>query len=61
MSETDLPDDSERTTAVAEPVHTEPTTEHHEPPRGTMVIVGLFLLLMIFMFGWAYLILIVRG
>lgn len=60
MSETNLPDDSERTTTVAEPVHTDPTTEHEEP-RGTMVIVGLFLLLMIFMFGWAYMLLIVRG
>ncbi len=61
MSETDLPDDSERTTAVAEPVNTEPTTEHHEPPRGTMLIVLLFLAIMIFMFGCAYVILIVRG
>ncbi len=61
MSETHVPDDSERTTAVAESVDTEPEIEHEEAPRGTMVIVGLFLLMMIFMFGWAYVILIVRG
>lgn len=61
MSETNLPDDTERTTTVADPVDIDPTTEHEEAPRGTMLIVGLFLLMMIVMFGWAYVLLIVRG
>lgn len=61
MSETNLPDDIERTTSVAEPVDTQPAVEHDEAPRGTMVIVLLFMAMMIFMFGWAYVLLIVRG
>ncbi|MEM8903116.1 MAG: hypothetical protein AAGA17_03595 [Actinomycetota bacterium] len=53
------PSDTERTT-VAEPVDV-PIEHHEEAPKGTLLIVGLFLLMMIFMFGWAYLLLIVRG
>lgn len=60
MSETNLPDETERT-SVADPVHSDPTTEHDEEPRGTLVIVGLFLAMAIFMFSWAYWLLIVRG
>ncbi len=61
MSETNVPDDIERTTNVAESVDAESIVEHEEAPRGTMLIVLLFLAMMIFMFGWAYVILIVRG
>ncbi|MEO1065484.1 MAG: hypothetical protein AAFZ07_29055 [Actinomycetota bacterium] len=46
---------------MAEPVHSDPTTEHEEEPRGTLVVVGLFLAMSIFMFSWAYWLLIVRG
>ena len=60
MSETNLPDDTERT-SVAEPVQSDPSAEHHDEPRGTLAVVGLFLAMSIFMFGWAYWILIVRG
>lgn len=60
MTETNLPDDTERT-SVPDPVDADPSTEHHEEPRGTLVIVGLFLAMSVFMFGWAYWLLIVRG
>ena len=61
VSETNLPDDSERTAIVADPIDTEVEHEQEHAPRGTMVIVFLFLAMAVFMFGWAYVLLIVRG
>ncbi|MEM9036240.1 MAG: hypothetical protein AAGA99_07625 [Actinomycetota bacterium] len=44
--------------------HTEdsmPSSEHEHAPRGTLAVTMLFLALCIFMFGWAYIILIAQG